>query len=219
MIDSKRRAGLIGFMQGKASGKNVLLLFVLTMAVYLLMLLVTIPRVQSYAPDTALFDLSPTGYTHSHALTLLQSLDQAGRDAYLFPQLALDFVYPGLFAICYSLMLVWVYSKRVQSQSKLWYLALIPALGGIFDYVENILIIRMITTFPDVTEGLVSASSGLTLLKSAFSTASFLLLGLGFALLLKRRLMAGPHEETQSRPKGQQDAGDQLPARPESKAP
>ena len=105
MIDYKRRAGLIGLMQGKASGKNVLLLFVLTMAVYMLMLLVTIPRVQSYAPDTALFDLSPTGYSHSQALTLLQTLGHAGRDAYLFPQLALDFVYPGLFAICFSLML------------------------------------------------------------------------------------------------------------------
>ena len=129
MIDRKRRAGLIGFMQEKATGRNVLLLFVLTMAVYLLMLLVTIPRVQSYAPETALFDLSPTGYTHSQALHLLQSLGHAGRDTYLFPQLALDFVYPGLFAICFSLMLIWVYSKRVQSDSKFLYLAILPAVS------------------------------------------------------------------------------------------
>jgi len=188
MIDSKRRAGLIGLMQEKASGRNVLLLFVFTMAVYLLMLLVTIPRVQSYAPDSALFDLSPTGYTHSQALTLLHSLGHSGRDAYLFPQLALDFIYPGLFAICFSLMLIWVYSKRIPSQSKLWYLAMLPVLGGIFDYIENLLIIRMITTFPDVAEGLVSASSMFTLLKSVFSTASFLLLGLGFVLLLKNKM-------------------------------
>ena len=209
MIDSKRRTGLIGFMQGKASGKNVLLLFVLTMAVYLLMLLVTIPRVQSFAPDAPLFDLSPTGYTHSQALTLLHSLGHAGRDAYLFLQIPLDFVYPALFAICYSLMLIWVYSKRVQPQSQLWYLAMLPALGGLFDYAENILIIRMITTFPEVTKGLVTAASSFTLLKSAFSTASFLLLGLGFALLLKDHWLASPQEGTQSRPKGQQDGADQ----------
>jgi len=196
MIASKRRTGLIGFMQGKVSGKSVLLLFVLTMAVYLLMLLVTIPRVQSYAPDTALFDLSPMGYTHSQAVTLLQALGHAGRDAYLFPQLALDFVYPGLFALCYSLMLIWVYSKRVQSDSKFLYLAILPVLGGLFDYVENILIIRMITTFPEVPKGLVSVASGATLLKSAFSTASFLLLVLGFTLLLKRRPMADSQTET-----------------------
>lgn len=196
MIDSKRKAGLIGFLQDKASGKTVLLLFVLAMAVYLLMLLVTIPRVQSHAPDAALFDLSPAGYSHSQAMTLLESLGPAGRGAYLFPQLALDFVYPGLFAICFSLMLIWVYSKRVRSDSKFLYLAILPALGGLFDYVENILIIRMITTFPDVTEGLVSVASGATLLKSAFSTASFLVLFLGFALLLKKRPMVNPQDKT-----------------------
>lgn len=191
-------------MQEKATGRNVLLLFVLTMAVYLLMLLVTIPRVQSYAPETALFDLSPTGYTHSQALHLLQSLGHAGRDTYLFPQLALDFVYPGLFAICFSLMLIWVYSKRVQSDSKFLYLAILPVLGGLFDYVENILIIRMITHFPEVTKELVSAASSFTLLKSAFSTASFLLLIFGFALLLKRHPMANSQTETLTRSKGQQ---------------
>ena len=203
MIDRKRRAGLIGFMQEKASGKNVLLLFVLTMAIYLFMLLVTIPRVQSYAPDTALFDLSPAGYSHSQAMTLLESLGHDGRGAYLFPQLALDFVYPGLFGICFSLMLIWLYSTRIRSDSKFLYLAILPVLGGLFDYVENILIIRMIATFPDVPKGLVSAASGSTLLKSTFSTASFLLLILGLALLLKRRSMTSIQVETQSNPKGQ----------------
>ncbi len=203
MIESERGAGFIDFMQEKASGKNVLLLFVVTMAVYLLMLSVTIPRVQSYAPETALFDLSPAGYTHAQALSLLESLGRAGRDAYLFPQLALDFVYPGLFATCFSLMLIWLYSKRIRPNSKWLYLAVIPVLGGLFDYVENILIIRMITTFPDVTKGLVSAASGFTLLKSAFSTASFLLLILGFAFLLKKPPKTSPQLETQSRPKGQ----------------
>ena len=98
------------------------------------MLSVTIPRVQSYAPETALFDLSPAGYTHSQALTLLESLGRAGRDTYLFPQLALDFVYPGLFAACFSLMLIWLYSKRIRPDSKWLYLAVIPVLGGLFDF-------------------------------------------------------------------------------------
>ncbi len=106
MIERKRKAGLIGSIQRKASGKNVLLLFIVTMAVYLLMLLVTIPSVQSYAPNTALFDLSPSGYSHSQALSLLESLGHDGRSAYLFPQLAIDFIYPGLFAICFSLMFI-----------------------------------------------------------------------------------------------------------------
>lgn len=207
MIESKRRAGPIGFMQGKASGRNVLLLFVVTMAVYLLMLSVTIPRVQSYAPETALFDLSPAGYTHAQALTLLESLGRAGRDAYLFPQLAIDFVYPGLFAICFSLMVIWLYSKRVRPDSKWLNLAVIPVLGGLFDYIENILIIRMIASFPDITAGLVSAASGATLLKSAFSTVSFLLLFAGFAMLLMKGPVAGSGGETRPGNNDRQDSG------------
>jgi len=202
MIDSKRKADFIGSIQGKASGKNVLLLFVVTMAVYLLMLLVTIPSVQSYAPNTALFDLSPSGYSHSQALSLLESLGQDGRSAYLFPQLAIDFIYPGLFAICFSLMFIWVYSKRIRPDSKFLYLAALPVFGGIFDYVENILIIQMIMTFPDVSKGLVAVASGFTLLKSAFSTASFLLLVLGFALLFKRSPMANSKTDILRRSKG-----------------
>lgn len=205
MIDRKQNPGFIGSMQRKASGKNVLLLFVVTMAVYLLMLLVTIPSVQTYAPDTALFDLSPTGYTHSQALSLLETLGQDGRNTYLFPQLAVDFIYPGLFAICFSLMFVWVYSKRIRSDSKFFYLAALPVLGGIFDYLENILIIRMIMTFPDVSKGLVSVASGFTLLKSAFSTASFLMLILGFLFLLKKTSTGSPQNGNSTElPKGQQ---------------
>ena len=122
-------------------------------------------------------------------MSLLESLGQEGRKAYLFPQLALDFVYPGLFAISYSLILVWVFSKQIRSDSKLFYLAFLPAFAGLFDYVENILIIRIIIKFPAVTNELVSAASGFTLLKSAFTTASLLLLVLGFVILLKRRMI------------------------------
>lgn len=196
MNDSKRKADFISSIQGKASGKNVLLLFVVTMAVYLLMLLVTIPSVQSYAPNTALFDLSPSGYSHSQALSLLETLGQDGRSAYIFPQLAIDFIYPGLFAICFSTMFIWVYSKRIRPDSKFLYLAVLPVFGGIFDYVENILIIQMIMTFPDVSKGLVAVSSAFTLLKSAFSTASFLLLILGFLFLLKKTSIDSSQRET-----------------------
>ncbi|GAB5561325.1 MAG: hypothetical protein SynsKO_29720 [Synoicihabitans sp.] len=103
MFIRKSPASLVAFLQGKARGEIVLSLFVLTTAVYLVMILGTIPHVQGFAPGVALFDLSPTGYSHEHAKFLLGSLGAEGRSVYLFPQLAMDFIYPGLFAISYSL--------------------------------------------------------------------------------------------------------------------
>ncbi|MDH4161797.1 MAG: hypothetical protein OEW15_03790 [Nitrospirota bacterium] len=47
------------FLRKRASGKLVLVLFMATMAVYLAMLLYTLPAVERFAPGKALFDLSP----------------------------------------------------------------------------------------------------------------------------------------------------------------
>ena len=59
-------------------------------------------------------------------------------------QLPIDFIYPGLFAVTYTLMLVWLFGKKIDSKSKVFYLVLIPAAAGLFDYFENIGIILML---------------------------------------------------------------------------
>jgi len=175
---------LLHSLKKLASGRTVFILFIITMSVYLLMLLYSIPLVESYAPDTALFDLSPSGYSYQHAVSLLEELGNEGRQIYLSRQLPLDFIYPGLFAVSYTLMLIWLFSKSVRDTSRIFYLAFIPALGGLFDYLENIYIIRMINSFPDLSAGLVQIASAFTLLKSIFTTIFFLLLFLGFASFL-----------------------------------
>lgn len=171
---------IIHSLKKLASGKTVLILFAITMSVYLLMLFYTIPMVESFAPNTALFDLSLSGYSYQHAISLLKELGNEGRQMYLSRQLPLDFIYPGLFAMSYTLLLIWLFSKSFETTSKIYYLAFIPALGGLFDYLENIYIIRMINTFPDLSTGLVQVASTFTLLKSIFTTVFFLLLFAGF---------------------------------------
>ena len=167
-----------------ASGRTVFILFTMTMVIYLLMLLYSIPMVESFAPNTALFDLSPSGYSYSQAISLLEELGDEGREIYLSRQLPLDFVYPGLFAISYTLLLIWLFSKSIKDTSKIFYLAFIPALGGLFDYLENIYIIRMINSFPDLSPRLVQVASTFTLLKSIFTTVFFLLLFAGFTAIV-----------------------------------
>jgi len=172
---------IIHYLKKLASGRTVFILFIMTMSVYFLMLFYTIPMVESYASNMALFDMSPSGYSYQHAMSLLERLGDAGRAIYLTRQLPLDFIYPGLFAMSYTLLLIWLFSKSFKDTSRIFYLAFIPALGGLFDYLENIYIIRMITSFPDLSNGLVQVASTFTLLKSTFTTVFFLLLFAGFA--------------------------------------
>jgi hypothetical protein len=178
---------LISFIQKYSSGKLVSVLFALTMVVYVAMLSYSIPAVSAFAPEFPLFDLSPLGYSFTYASELLSSLGADGRNLYLSIQLPLDFIYPGLFSVTYSLMLVWLCSKLFKKNSKIYYFSLVPFLAGIFDYAENIYIIKMINSFPDLQVTTVKIASMLTILKSSFTMIFFILLSVGFVMLLKKK--------------------------------
>ena len=181
---------LISFMQRHSTGKVIASLFVLTMAVYLTMLFYSIPAVTAFAPQLPIFDLSPFGYSFNYATELLDTLGVEGRNLYLSTQLPLDFIYPGLFSITYSLLLVWLFGKTFNENSKIYYLAFVPFLAGIFDYVENVFIIKMMNSFPDLQIATVKVASLFTLLKSSFTMLFFVLLIVGFALLLKQKVLS-----------------------------
>ena len=179
---------LINMAQRYATGKVVASLFAMTMLVYITMLSYSIPLVSAFAPGLPLFDLSPAGYSFSYANELLAALGAEGRDTYLNTQLPLDFIYPGLFSIAYSLMLIWLLGKLTNASSKFHYLAVFPFLAGLFDYAENILIIKMINSFPEVQASIVELASIFTLLKSTFTMVFFIVLTVGFLVLLKQKL-------------------------------
>lgn len=175
-------------LQEYAQGRIVLMLFGATLCVYLTMLLYSIPSVLKLTPTMKLFDMSPGGYTHAYAKELLSAIGPEGRRLYLTRQLPLDFIYPGLFAITYTLMLVWLFSKRYDRQSKIFFLVFVPAVAGLFDYLENIVIILMLRSFPDLSFELVKISSIFSISKSVFTIIFFLLLfyGLGVLVLKKK---------------------------------
>ncbi len=167
---------LIALIQRKSSGKNVLLFFIPAMFIYVLMLSYTIPGVEKYTHGMKLFDLSPSGYSYEYAKDLLVNLGDSGRELYLYNQLPLDFLYPALFAISCSLLLSWLFLKTKNSSSRLFYLCLVPLAAGVFDYIENIMIISLITGYPDISPAQVGVASFATITKSVLTTLFFLVL-------------------------------------------
>ncbi len=143
------------------------------------MLLYSIPQVEQYAPGIKIFDLSPGGYSYEYSMQLLATLGIAGRDTYLYRQLPLDFVYPVFFAISSCLLLAWVFSKGKVQTPAVYYLCLVPILAGLFDYLENIQIILMLVSYPDISERRVVVSSLTTIGKSGLTTAFLVILVIG----------------------------------------
>jgi hypothetical protein len=167
---------LITIIQSKSTGKNVILFFIPAMIVYALMLSYTIPKVEEHSDGKKLFDLLPGGYSYEYAKELLTVLGDKGRDLYLYIQLPLDFLYPGLFAISCSLLLSWLFLKITEPSSRWFYFCLIPVAAGAFDYAENILIVSMISGYPDISQGQVEIASLVMISKSALTTLFFIVL-------------------------------------------
>ncbi len=178
---------LLSFIQQVSTGKVVLAFFIPAMIVYFIMLLYTIPQVAAYAPGMKLFDLSPMGYTFEYAVKLLEHLGREGREHYLYQQLPLDFIYPGLFAVSCSLLLSWLFLKSQDMNSKLFYFCYIPLAAGLFDYCENIFIVRILTSYPDVSIISISLASTMTIVKSVLTTVFFVLLIIAVILYLKKK--------------------------------
>ena len=167
---------MIKELSNKVSGKLVLLLFSITNVIYIGMLFYSIPKVSSHAPKLVLFDMSPTGYNYSTAMNLLQALGPKGRDVYLSLQLPLDFIYPLLFSVTYSFLIIWLVKRFNLMWSKYYWIAILPIAAGLFDYAENIGIILMLTHYPEVSEALVLVPSFFTILKSMLTTLYFVAL-------------------------------------------
>ena len=181
----------ISFLQSASSGKTVLILFVLTNVVYGTILGYSIPLVLSFSPESILFDMSPAGYSYAEAIELLKSLGLDGRNAYLTIQIPIDLVYPAMFGVSYALMITWILKQGLPKHSRVYLLAFVPVLAGLFDYLENASIVAMLYGFPDVSENLVTSASSFTIAKSGLTTLFFVVLLVSLVYLAIWRLKKG----------------------------
>ncbi len=176
------------FIDKHSTDKKVLILFIITQIIYAAMVFGTIPHVLSFSDDIKLLDMMPTGYDFNYVTILLASLGPSGRSAYLHQQIPLDMIYPLLFAVTYFLLLGLILKQMVKSQSVLFYLCFISVLVGIFDYLENIGIIMLLTSYPDISKLLAQTTNFFTLGKSYSTIVYFTILLVTIIVFLVNKL-------------------------------
>lgn len=142
-----------------------------TLAVYLAMILWSLPFIAAEAGGLVPFDLRPTGYSVSEARVFLEALSDAGRDHYLVTQHMLDRFYPAMLGAT-LVFSFWLLIRRALIVG----LAALPAiLGMVFDYIENARVTTLLTGDAP-TDMQIEAAHMATILKSGFSTVAFVLL-------------------------------------------
>ncbi len=174
---------LVKFLEKNISGKKILSLFILTNVVYLFMLFVTIPKTMRFSNEMKLLDMLPTGYNRDYVNELFRTLGEHGREIYLTNQIPVDMIYPLLFGLTYSLLLAYFLKKLNKLKSPFTYLCLLPIIAGIADYLENIGIITMLNSYPDLTEITVNATNTFSVIKSTSTSIFFIALIVIFIIL------------------------------------
>jgi hypothetical protein len=172
------------------SGKKVLGLFIVTNLVYAFMLMVTIPKTMAFSNGMKLLDMMPTGYDFNYVNKLFITLGDIGRETYLTNQIPVDMIYPLLFGVSYCLVMAYFLKKINKLHTPFIYLCLLPVIAGIADYLENIGIISMLSSYPDFTETTVNITRNFSVIKSIstsmyFITLIIVLILLGIKLLKK----------------------------------
>ncbi len=159
-----------------ATGRNVIISFIVTYTVYAIMIFYTIPALLIYSKGIILPDMMPLGYNAEHIHNLLTELGEEGRTYYLTHQLPIDFIYPLLFALSGYLCLVY-FQYKLHLKNAIWsVIVFLPVIAGTADYIENFGIIYFLNAFPDVQDGTVNVNSVISIIKSMTTTLYFITL-------------------------------------------
>lgn len=178
------------FINGNITAKKVLGLFILTNAVYIFMLTVTIPKTMGFSNEMKLLDMMPTGYDFNYVTELFNSLGKIGRETYLNNQIPVDMVYPLLFGLSYCLLLAYFLKKLNKLKTPFTYLCLLPIIAAIADYFENFGIIAMLKSYPELTAIAVKTTNSFSLVKS-ISTSVFFIVLIIVLILLGYKTLSG----------------------------
>jgi hypothetical protein len=157
-----------------SSVKYLFYLFPSSHAILLVMMTYTLPKINTHI-DTYAFELQTFGYSVSEARSIANNMNDQITNLYLFPQLSLlDLLYPFLLALFLSSFLFRLISITRTKNKVNSILLIVPFLAMIFDYLENICIILMITKSVETSENFVLLSIIFTFLKGVSTSFAWI---------------------------------------------
>lgn len=157
-------------------GNTVLYLLLVTNSIYLFMILYTIPQTTAFANGMSILDLKPLGYDLNYVNQLFAQLGDAGRMYYHKTQLAVDFIYPLLFIVCYTALAIYTTVRLKKAYKPFKWLYWLPLVAGLSDYAENLFIHHMLNTYPKINPTTVTLSSIASVVKSSTTSIYFILI-------------------------------------------
>lgn len=161
---------------------SALVLFLLFSALVLPRQSATAEQVAGSAgsPDTSLF------YSANELYQMAEAYGEQGRSAYIKARFTFDLIWPLVYTLFLLTAISWLFGKAFPPDS-LWQRAnLVPVLGVLFDYLENVSTSLVMGRYPDQTAVAAVLAPVFTLLKWVFLGGSFALLIAGIVFVVWR---------------------------------
>lgn len=160
----------------RLSSKTWLILLALAVEIFFFSTLA--PRMQALIPAGPL-DLK-FFYTPEEAYSLVESYGEAGRAAYRIFDLTADVVHPIAYTLFFGLLLSVLLQRAFPSNSAFQKFNVAPAISWIFDMLENIGVVTMLSIFPSGPALVAWLTAISTSIKWAFFVVTIGLLVLSF---------------------------------------
>jgi hypothetical protein len=132
-------------------------------------------NVTKYIENEKILDLR-MGYSYNDVNEYLAKLGKDGRNYYAKTFHLVDTFYPIIYSVFYLITLSYLIKKCFKNNKKQKSVLLLPIIGIICDYGENILIDSFIKTFENISQRDVIVSSYLTIIKFIFVYASLIII-------------------------------------------
>lgn len=124
-------------------------------------------------------------YTPDQVYSMVASYGEAGRADYRLFELTGDIIYPIVYTLFFSLLITWLFQRGFAPTSKMQSWNVMPFGAWLFDLLENLGVVGMLSMYPSTPPLLAWLSTIATLIKWLFAIGSILLMLVGLVMAAK----------------------------------
>lgn len=128
-------------------------------------------------------------YNAESAYRVMDQQGEAGREFYGRLLLTTELVFPLVYRAFNVILISFIFGRWLSPESKLNKLCLLPLVGMIADYGENMLVLTMLFNYPERLYGIAAAASIVTAIKWLSNLTDWLLIIVGLLGLVRRSML------------------------------
>ena len=170
------------FIYKYSSGWISLGSFVLFLLFSILVLPAQASKTEVFSGDSGTPDQS-FYYSTEDLYRMAESYGLEGRSSYIQARFTFDLIWPILYTLFLTTSISWVYAKILSMDNNLRLVNLLPCLGMLFDYSENVFAALIMYRYPLPTSIIDILTPIFTMLKWLMISCSFFVLILGLLIL------------------------------------